>query len=264
MLPAKLNLPYYWVSIVSIIIASLSVFVFLKYSPFPYYIKILFPFSYYMFFQYAVVARAYVLIPLFLFAIATQFKKRTTSYLWILLLSLLALVSIHGTFIAIAIIIFHFSSLNGAWQSLPFQIRLKQVIALVSFAILLILIFLELFPPKDLLVSGGVSFDQKFNLTHINISETIVTTVTIISDSFLTNYFTNEIDFLKKPYYLLPFLMTYLIFYLTVKWLYLKKLHFLYLLPLALLILLNIKYCAPWHIGVLLDTLDFCTLDWIR
>ena len=63
MIPAKIGLPYVTMSIISGMIATAGVYVFLKYSPFPKIIKALFPFSYFIFYQYAVIARSYVLLP---------------------------------------------------------------------------------------------------------------------------------------------------------------------------------------------------------
>ena len=76
MIPAKLNFPYFTLNIISIIIATMGTYIFLKYSPFPKIIKVLFPFSYFIFYQYAVVARNYVLLPLLLFLIAAIYKNK--------------------------------------------------------------------------------------------------------------------------------------------------------------------------------------------
>jgi hypothetical protein len=44
-------------------------------SPFPRYLKLALPFTFFLLYQYAVVARSYVLVPLMLFAIASWWKK---------------------------------------------------------------------------------------------------------------------------------------------------------------------------------------------
>jgi hypothetical protein len=44
-------------------------------SPFPRYLKLTLPFTFFLLFQYAVVARCYVLVPLLLFIIASRWKK---------------------------------------------------------------------------------------------------------------------------------------------------------------------------------------------
>jgi len=57
----------------AIAVVSTSLLVFL--SPFPRYLKLTLPFTFFLLFQYAVVARSYVLVPPILFAIAFRWKK---------------------------------------------------------------------------------------------------------------------------------------------------------------------------------------------
>ncbi len=105
MIPAKLNAPYVTLSIISGLIAFLGVLVFVLYSPFPAWIKLLFPFSYFIVYQYAVVARSYVLLPILLFAaavLARDLRRRMT--LWILVLCLIANVSVDGVLISAGIL----------------------------------------------------------------------------------------------------------------------------------------------------------------
>src|SRR3954471_21317868 len=61
MIPAKLGLPYFTINILSAAFSACGVWIFLRYSPFPPLIRMLFPFSYFILFQYAVVARSYCL-----------------------------------------------------------------------------------------------------------------------------------------------------------------------------------------------------------
>jgi hypothetical protein len=67
-------------------------------SPFPRYLKLSLPFTYFLLFQYAVVARSYVLVPLMLFMIASRWKKSPVGIA--LLLGLLANVALHATVIS--------------------------------------------------------------------------------------------------------------------------------------------------------------------
>jgi len=67
-------------------------------SPFPRYIKSLLPFTYFLLFQYAVVARSYVLVPLLLYLIALCWKK--SPIVLALLLGLLGNVALHAAMIS--------------------------------------------------------------------------------------------------------------------------------------------------------------------
>lgn len=66
-------------------------------SPFPWIFRILLPFTYYLIYQYSIVARSYVLMPVLLFAAAELYwHVREKPHLLTLVLCTLALVSAHG------------------------------------------------------------------------------------------------------------------------------------------------------------------------
>lgn len=79
---------------IAVIAASLLLFK----SPFPRYLRLTLPFTYFLLFQYAVVARNYVLVPPLIFAIAFCWKKKPV--LVALLLGLLANVALHAAAIS--------------------------------------------------------------------------------------------------------------------------------------------------------------------
>jgi hypothetical protein len=67
-------------------------------SPLPRYLKLVLPFTYFLLFQYAVVARSYVLAPLLLYLIALWWRK--SPLILALLLGLLANVALHAAAIS--------------------------------------------------------------------------------------------------------------------------------------------------------------------
>ena len=82
-------------------IAFLGVAVLVATSPFPRFIKLLLPFTFYLAFQYAVVARSYVLVPLLIFLCAYFWPQRLQRPLTIALcLGLLANVALHAAVIS--------------------------------------------------------------------------------------------------------------------------------------------------------------------
>ena len=88
----------------AIAVASTSVLV--LHSPFPRYLKLTLPFTFFLLFQYAVVARSYVLAPPLLFLVALWWKRRP---IWVAIaLGLLANVSLHTAVISggLAIVFF--------------------------------------------------------------------------------------------------------------------------------------------------------------
>ena len=99
---AQLDFPYYSMQIVSFIIILLAVIIFLKYSPFNWKIKAIFPFGYFVLYQLNVIARNYGIGLLLLFIIATlDRKKMDHKKTYLLAVILLGLTSLHGFVIAI-------------------------------------------------------------------------------------------------------------------------------------------------------------------
>ena len=103
-IPAKLGLPYFTLNITGALSALAGVFLLVRFSPFPLWLKALLPFTYFLAYQYAVVARSYCLLAPLLFATAIFRRQRSTRY-WpfALTLGLLSHVSFHGTLMAGAI-----------------------------------------------------------------------------------------------------------------------------------------------------------------
>ena len=162
MIPAKLGLPYFTINVLSAAFSALGVWLFLRYAPFPLIIKILFPFSYFVFFQYGIIARSYCLIPLLLFSIAIIYRRKIERpVLFSLLLCLLANVSSHTFLIAGAIFFVHILDVAKAWKALDRQSKIYQVFSVVIFALTSLLVVSILFPPSDHFVVGETNWDVR-------------------------------------------------------------------------------------------------------
>ncbi len=73
-------------------------------APFPLYLRMLLPFTYFFAFQYSLIARSYVLFPPILFALACLWPNREHRRLpVVLLIGLLANVSVHGLAVALGL-----------------------------------------------------------------------------------------------------------------------------------------------------------------
>lgn len=229
MVPAKLHLPNIFLNIISGVIAIISLYLFLRYSPFPVYIKILFSFSFYIFYQYAVVSRAYVLIPLLLFLIAIIYEKRTERiFLFVFLLCLLANVSLHGLLIAASILLVNLIDLSKKWAHLAKYAKRKQFIAYGIFLLIVGLIIAQLWPPADLTFAPGFNF----NIGHFYWVSKLVEEYSLTGPTFA--------------------FLSLLILIITLLWFWRRKLLLLYLVPtVALLALFAIKHVALHHIGIL-------------
>ena len=155
-LPVKLGLPYRFIFLIPCAIAMMGVWIFLRHSPFPFYLKILFPFTYFVFYQYGLIARNYVLLPLCLFWVAVVFRNRHDKpFLFILALIVLANTTLHGTIMAIAVAAFAgYRVLFSDTRISPEQ-RTRMAAALVIFLVTLLLLWLQLKWPQGLVYTVG-------------------------------------------------------------------------------------------------------------
>lgn len=173
---AKLGFPYFTMQIVHWIIAVTTTGIFLFKAPIHKLIKILFVFSYLMLFQYAVVARNYCIVILFLFLIATYYQSRFTKpYLYSLLL--LGLYNCHVLAFggALALTAIYFMEAKNASE-------LKKV----KYAMLIMLtgaisVIVQLFPYSN---SNGNALIHTNYIPHLNIN-TYWIILTSIQNAFI-------------------------------------------------------------------------------
>lgn len=236
MIPAKLGLPYYTINILSALFAASGAWLFVHYSPFPAVIKILYPFSFFVFFQYGVVARNYCLISPILFLIAINYnKKNDQPYLFVLLLCLLANISAHTFLIAGSIAFVHFIDIAQGWKQLDSKMKLHQLAALFIFGVMALLVIYIIMTPSDQIYAGYINTDP---LNFWLVSKRM------LGGSLTLNEYTH-----------FPWVfgsVAAAIFITSLLWFRKNQLLLLYLLPLTLLsILFSLKYKNLWHQGVL-------------
>ena len=142
---AKVGLPYISESILHLIIAISAVTVFMLYAPFSRVTKVLFIFSYYMIYEYSIIARSYGLSILLLFLIAALYGKRfERPLLYSFLVFLLFNTNAHSVFIASSLTILF------AWEF--FRNKVPGGIGKISIFVMLmggLLSFLQLLPRSD-------------------------------------------------------------------------------------------------------------------
>lgn len=236
MVPAKLGLPYFTINILSALFAASGVWLFIRYSPFPVLIKVLYPFSFFVFFQYGVVARNYCLIAPILFLIALNYnKKEKRPYLFTLFLCLLANISAHTFLIAGSIAFVHFTDTVKAWKGMNRKTRMNQVISLFIFGLMALLVIYIIMTPPDQVYAGYL------NLNPVNFW---LISRRMIGGSLVMNEYSH-----------LPWLfgsVAVAIFATSIVWFAKNKYTLLYLLPLILLsVLFGVKYRNLWHQGIL-------------
>ena len=93
--PFAKTLPYAAMTVVAVCFGIAGVLLWLLRSPVPPAIRFAVPFTYFLFYQYAVVARSYVLLPLLLFWLAHEYPRRhERPWRFVLICSLLTFTSV--------------------------------------------------------------------------------------------------------------------------------------------------------------------------
>lgn len=151
------GLTYENLFIVPIIISLIGVIIFLSKVDAPKYVKILLPFTFYVFYQYTIIARSYCYLFLAFSLMLITYKTRLEKPLrYILSLAFLSLISMHGVVIACVFVLMLFIEL----------IRLKTIKKYIKdfviFGIILILEAIILCPRSDLFmtVAAVYTFSQ--------------------------------------------------------------------------------------------------------
>jgi hypothetical protein len=231
MIPSKI-LPYRAISVISAIIAISGVCILLYRSSFPKIVRLLLPFSYFVFYQYGVIARSYVLVPILLFAIASIYADKTAKiYQFVVLVCLLANVSVFSTLIALSIMFIHLIDLIKTRSALTKNIIIRQIIAYAIFAVTITLIVIILWQPNDATFARSYQYNIKqfYNMSRDILNEAMT----------------------EKLYISIPILVISLV------WFWQTRVLLLYLLStLSILALFSIKYYNSWHLG-------FIFLAWV-
>ena len=232
MLPSRF-LPYRAISIISVLIASAAVYVLLHYSSFPKIVKILLPFSYFLFYQYAVVARNYVLVPILLFLIARIYRdKMSKIYHFTILVCLLAHTTVFATLVALSIMFVHLLDLIRMRAELDRKLIIKQITAYAIFAAAIALLVIQLWQPAD----GSFAVGYRFEISRIR---------NVGSRAF--NDSMTEVGY-----------VTIFVLIISLIWFWQNRLLLLYLLStLAILTLFSVKYYNDWHQGIVFSTWVF-------
>ncbi|HEX8927053.1 MAG TPA: hypothetical protein VF786_14740, partial [Terriglobales bacterium] len=100
----RLHLPYGLFGAVSVTLVAGAVYVWLRWSPLPIWVRLVVPFAFYYQYQYAVVTRSYALSTLLAFAAAALWRTRPVRIIPLaVVLALLAQTNMHGFTIAMGI-----------------------------------------------------------------------------------------------------------------------------------------------------------------
>jgi len=264
-IPTHLHIGYFIFSWISAAIAAAGIYVLLRFSPFPFYLRAILPFSFYLAYQYSVVARSYTLFPLLCFLVAHAWRQaKPRPVLLAVYLALLANVSIHGTMIACLLAAIY------AWHHLraghiDSETRRRFLPASIIFAASLALAAITIFPaPRDLttVASPAVTRVLVGSQPDIVIPAWVQALpppppqapFTPIEQGGVRGRlasFPRRISYSISSSYLIAFVL----YLLVIAFLYRRR-QLLLLAPLATVILfLGFIYGRSWHLGIIWVTL---------
>lgn len=243
----KLGLPYFSMQIIHWLLVVFTASVFLFKAPLNKFIKVFFLLSYYMLFEYGVVATDYILTILFLFLIAASYPSRFINpKRYALLILLLCNCHILGFGAALALMLIYFiecrrNKINNSF--IPLIIMMCGAVLTV----------LQLLPAANAMVDATVPTGY---LPHIN-SEAGWTILTSVKNAFIP-ITANYIE-LKTPLFF--FICLCLLFVSLIKR---KNVLFILLISLAWIFYVFVtKVSGYWRYdGMILVCIIFCL--WIK
>ncbi|MDQ6760893.1 MAG: hypothetical protein M3Z32_13655, partial [Acidobacteriota bacterium] len=138
----QLGAPYRAAGVLSAVLGFLAAVIVMTRSPFPLVVRVLLPFTYFLCYQYVVVARSYSLLPLLLFVSILLYPRRERSILaFSSVLALLAGVSVHGFLLSASMWITSHLEFLRTWKQLEASTKKRILVAdLVYVAILVLLV----------------------------------------------------------------------------------------------------------------------------
>src|ERR1022692_1637321 len=141
--------PYPALGLIGVLCAAAGVAFILWKAPFPRPLSYLLVFSYFISYQYAVVARSYVLLPLFLFAAAFLYQDRSRPVRMTAVLILLANVSLHGALLAGSFGLCYLMDAFKDWPTLSEKVRRNYAYCIAAVVFTFLFLFIILKPTPD-------------------------------------------------------------------------------------------------------------------
>lgn len=227
MLPAR-TLSLAALNWISAAFGAAGVYVFLRRAPFPLAIRLLIPFTFFFFYQYAVVARNYVLVPLVLFSLAALYPRRhERPVLFAVVLFVLANTSAHGFLIAAAVLAIYLVEHLNRYRRSGERPGRSTLISVVVLGLSMLAVAVALIPPSDRSsVRDGVHIGPR---TFIRVASPLMNTSMATNWVILVLALGTSLWFFRRT----------------------RVLH-IYLVIMAFLISFMVfVYHAPWHEGML-------------
>lgn len=263
-IPAKLNFPYELsLSLISLLFSALAVALFLKYAPFPEWVKVFVPFTYFAFYQYSVIARPYCMMMLAFVLMAITWQGRNTKPIeFVLSMAFLCLTSSYGIIIAGGIsLVWLFEIIKEDGTKF---LKDRRTHTLIGLLILAVLLMAEVMPYPDTSATAGKAVGDEMvklplKLLYVFLMMIPDTTLTQVLQSDTTGIDMSNMYMGAVPFAcLIGILLWVIIVYQGSK----KRTLAWFILPYTLFALFGaLVYFGGHHIGIAL--LFFVFWSWI-
>ncbi len=146
----RLHVPFMAMNWVTALFAICGIAVFLRYAPFPRLSRVLIPFTFFFQYQYAVIARSYVLFPLFVFVLCVLHLDERPRVLWFALVcGLFSNLNVHGLLFSGAILPLYIWKLYRQARSEATTSRSTWIAGAVIYCSFILTAVYVLLPPPD-------------------------------------------------------------------------------------------------------------------
>ncbi len=152
-----------------LIIATSSIYIFAKFSPFTKSQKVVFSFGYFPFYEYSIISRDYALGILLVFCFCALFSTRTKSYLLLSsILFLLANTNVYGLIIAITLgLTLIFDYILCGMRTLVHSSKWDLIISFFIFSLGIVSSLIQIIPPPD--ASFAANWTTSFQTEQLKI-----------------------------------------------------------------------------------------------
>lgn len=231
-------------------------------SPFPRIIRVLLPFTYFMFYQYGIISRPYSLFYVAIILCAYFFNTRNSNpFRYVCILALLTLSSAYGLAIAACITIawgFEQLDLKKLKQSFINLLKSKQFKAMLLLFVFCVLITIEIFPSQKNTAISLIRYLPVWQKIIYCFFGTIADATMfdiIVEHDTMANIFS---DCLRQYYYLFAIFFGLFILIFLIRIMQKSKMVLYFVLPYFILSGLFMIYYYSHHIGLLYLIIVFC------
>lgn len=236
------GLKYQFLFIVPIFFSAVGVWVLIYKAKLPLWVRIMLPFTYYIFYQYTIVARSYCLVLPCLEVIALVHNDKISKpYIYGFLLILLSGISVHMLLLSIVIyLLYCFDVINLFRNKQDNYLLTVNLISIFFVGLSYLLTILYLRTPSDFSYSAA-----KFNF---NITNVLILFIVRIGQALIYNNVSINEFYISIVMIIVIFIIIYYHYKINIKFI---------IISTTILTFLACFFCNKWHIGLIFLSIIF-------